>query len=178
MNNKKLTTCKACGAQIAKSAKTCPQCGAKNKKKHVFLGIVLCFFGIMLIAAGMGGGSESSSNQGADDQAAEPITYTAYNVADMVKDLETNALKAEEKYNDQYVEVTGRLALIDSDGRYISLFDENNPFAIVGVQCFIQNDEQKAQVMDLAIDDIVTVQGKITEVGEIMSFMLDIDTIL
>ena len=95
MNNKKLTTCKACGAQIAKSAKTCPQCGAKNKKKHAFLGIVLCFLGIMLVVAGMGGGGESSSSQGADDQVAEPITYTAYNVADMVADLEANALKAE-----------------------------------------------------------------------------------
>ena len=30
--NKKLTTCKACGQEIAKSAKACPYCGAKNKK--------------------------------------------------------------------------------------------------------------------------------------------------
>lgn len=28
----KLITCKACGAEIAKNAKCCPQCGAKNKK--------------------------------------------------------------------------------------------------------------------------------------------------
>lgn len=31
----KLITCKACGAEIAKSAKSCPQCGAKNKKPIV-----------------------------------------------------------------------------------------------------------------------------------------------
>ena len=30
--NKNMTTCKACGQEIAKSAKTCPHCGAKNKK--------------------------------------------------------------------------------------------------------------------------------------------------
>ena len=28
----KLTTCKSCGEEIAKSAKTCPKCGGKNKK--------------------------------------------------------------------------------------------------------------------------------------------------
>lgn len=28
----KLIKCKSCGAEIAKSAKACPQCGAKNKK--------------------------------------------------------------------------------------------------------------------------------------------------
>lgn len=30
--SKKIINCKACGAEIAKSAKTCPHCGAKNKK--------------------------------------------------------------------------------------------------------------------------------------------------
>lgn len=32
MAKNKLTTCKACGAEIAKSAKSCPHCGAKNRK--------------------------------------------------------------------------------------------------------------------------------------------------
>lgn len=30
--NKKMTNCKSCGVPMAKSAKTCPNCGAKNKK--------------------------------------------------------------------------------------------------------------------------------------------------
>lgn len=32
MAKRKMTTCKTCGAEIAKSAKSCPHCGAKNKK--------------------------------------------------------------------------------------------------------------------------------------------------
>ena len=36
----KMVKCKTCGAEIAKSAKTCPKCGAKQKKSKV-LGIVL-----------------------------------------------------------------------------------------------------------------------------------------
>ena len=42
----KLTTCKTCGQQIAKTAKTCPSCGAKHKpptsaKAWVALGLVI-----------------------------------------------------------------------------------------------------------------------------------------
>ena len=37
VKNKNLTTCKTCGAEIAKNARFCPACGAKNKKKHIAL---------------------------------------------------------------------------------------------------------------------------------------------
>lgn len=47
--NNKLTSCKTCGAQIAKSAKKCPSCGAKNKsgKSLVKLLIPLVIIGIL-----------------------------------------------------------------------------------------------------------------------------------
>nr|DAZ69013.1 MAG TPA: protein of unknown function (DUF4352) [Caudoviricetes sp.] len=51
----KMTTCKVCGASIAKSASTCPQCGAKQKKRHPVLGIIIAIFGICLIAAALNG---------------------------------------------------------------------------------------------------------------------------
>lgn len=51
----KMTTCKACGASIAKSAATCPQCGAKQKKRHLVLGIIISIFGICMIAASLNG---------------------------------------------------------------------------------------------------------------------------
>lgn len=41
VTNKKMMACKTCGTQMAKSAKKCPSCGAKNKKPPVFLIIVL-----------------------------------------------------------------------------------------------------------------------------------------
>ena len=48
----KITNCKACGQQIAKSAKKCPHCGAKNKKGiPVWLGIVVAIVLIAIIAA-------------------------------------------------------------------------------------------------------------------------------
>lgn len=55
----KLTNCKTCGAEIAKDAKTCPACGAKNKNKHPILGGILLFFGICLIVAALGNAGAS-----------------------------------------------------------------------------------------------------------------------
>lgn len=50
--NQKMTNCKACGHEIAKSAKACPHCGAKNKKKHpILLGIVVFFVLIGIIGS-------------------------------------------------------------------------------------------------------------------------------
>ncbi|NLU24150.1 MAG: DUF5067 domain-containing protein [Clostridiales bacterium] len=53
----KLIKCKACGADMAKSAKVCPSCGAKNKK-HTALWIILIVIGVIAIASAIGGGSK------------------------------------------------------------------------------------------------------------------------
>ena len=106
------------------------------------------------------------------------ITYTVVSADQMVKLLEENALKAEKTYMDQYVEVTGRLDVIDSDGSYIGLFPINNEFCLTSVHCSIQNDDQLDQVLEMKKGDTVTVRGQIKMVGEIMGFSLDIDEIV
>ena len=58
--SKKMTNCKACGAEIAKGA-TCPHCGAKNKKGC--LPGVLAVFAVLVIVGMIGGGSESADNE-------------------------------------------------------------------------------------------------------------------
>ena len=63
MEKNKLTTCKVCGAEIAKSAETCPNCGAKIKKKHpvaaAIVGVLMFFVVIGIVASSLGGGSTS-----------------------------------------------------------------------------------------------------------------------
>lgn len=52
MENSKLTNCKACGAQVAKTAKTCPHCGAKVKRGHpVLIGILAVIILFTVIGA-------------------------------------------------------------------------------------------------------------------------------
>lgn len=60
--SKKMIKCKTCGADIAKSATTCPHCGAKLKKRHPILGIIIMIFGLALIGAAIGGNSSDPAN--------------------------------------------------------------------------------------------------------------------
>lgn len=174
----KITNCKSCGAEIAVSAKTCPKCGAKNKKpiwKRVWVWVLA----VVILLAAIGSTSNSSDT---DTPASstdintpivqEPINYTTVSVIDMMDALNTNALKAENTYNNQYLEITGRLGVIDSDGSYISLY--GGDFDFIGVQCYIKNDEQLNFVMDMVDGDTYTVRVKITDVGEILGYQADI----
>jgi uncharacterized OB-fold protein len=52
----KMTKCKTCGADIAKSAKVCPACGA-NQKKPVVLIVIAVFIAIGIIGTAFGGNS-------------------------------------------------------------------------------------------------------------------------
>ena len=50
VTNKKMTTCKTCGAPMAKSAKKCQSCGAKNPKKRIQkLIVLLIIVGIVFV---------------------------------------------------------------------------------------------------------------------------------
>lgn len=48
----KLVTCKTCGAQIAKTAKACPNCGARRRNRHPVLTVVLTLV-LILFAIGL-----------------------------------------------------------------------------------------------------------------------------
>lgn len=182
MAKDKMTTCKHCGQEIAASAKVCPHCGGKNKppiyKRWWFIAIIVI---IVLAAIGGSGSSDSSGSTSstATSKTAVPtsseaaIEYTAYTVTELSEDLDSNALKAADKYKGQYVELTGRLSVIDSNGKYISIVDSTDEWAITGVQCYIKNDEQKQVVMDMSIGDEIVVKGKITDVGEVLGYFLD-----
>ena len=192
MSNNKMTTCKTCGKEMAKSAKVCPSCGAKNKKPFFTRPWFIAIVALIIIGAiASGGKSESgnttavadktnSNNSEVKDTTAESTTiaieYADYTVDDLMAQLEENALKASNDHKGENVRITGKLNNIDSSGKYISLVP-NTDFAIIGVQCYIKNDETKAKVAELSKDSLVTLTGKITDVGEVLGYSLNIDNI-
>lgn len=196
----KMITCRHCGAEIAAGAKICPHCGGKNKKpfyKRVWFWILIAL--VLVGAMGAGGGKGGSTDavpaasekpqesgnevpQTAQEAAAEEkeeevIEYTACSVSQMMEDLNANAMKASDTYKGKYLEITGRLGTIDSEGAYIALLPEDDQFAIIGVHCNVKNEEQKAQVASMSSDDTVTLRGKCRDVGEVLGYTLDIDSI-
>lgn len=66
MTKSKMTVCKACGADIAKTAKTCPHCGAKNKRKHPVLAAVLIVLGIILVVGALNTSDEHAEARNAE----------------------------------------------------------------------------------------------------------------
>lgn len=67
-----MTNCRSCGAEIAKSAVTCPHCGARNKRKHVLLWVVLGVLALIIIGAADSGGSEPAPAAASSTSAAAP----------------------------------------------------------------------------------------------------------
>ena len=92
----------------------------------------------------------------------------------MRDDLKNNSMKAEDTYNDKYLEITGRLNVIDSNGKYIGVFSQTDKFDIIGVQCYIKDDDVKAKVMEMSIDDTITLKVHIKSVGEVIGYSADI----
>lgn len=204
MAKEKPTTkiCKHCATEIPYGAKICPNC--RKKQGPGCLTIILIVIGIFIllgVLGSMGGGSKSSSNSSSSPattaaassteakateaakkepettvpETTAPIEYTSVTVKEMIDDLESNALKAQDKYKDKYLEVTGYLNVIDSSGKYFSLYPDELSF--IGVTCNIKGDTQKAQVSNMSTGDTVTLRGKCTAVGEVLGYTLDVDSI-
>ena len=66
----KMTTCKVCGAEVAKSASVCPKCGAKLKRKHPALWIIIALAGIFIIIATVSSNSSNNTPKKVDDAPA------------------------------------------------------------------------------------------------------------
>lgn len=182
--NGKTKQCKYCKQEIDAKAKICPHCRKKQTPSGCLIAVIAVVVIIVIAIAGsaMSGGEKTNtgvSTDGANSTSAaqQEITYTAYSVSELMNDLNTNAMNASDKYKGQYVELTGRLSTIDSDGNYISLLPEDDQFAIIGVSCYFQSDEQRAAVKDATVGDTLVVKGKITDVGEVLGYSLNIDEV-
>lgn len=155
-----------------------------RKKGGILKWIIIAVVVIGIIGAAAGGGGDSDSQTAGNTDSAskkeseqKEIEYTQVTVDDMMAVLNENAVNASDTYKGKYLEVTGKLGTIDSSGDYISLLPSDE-FAIIGVQCYIKNDEQLSAVKEMKTDDMVTVRGKCTDVGEILGYSIDIDSIV
>ena len=191
MSNGKMATCKSCGAEIAKGGKvTCPKCGKVNKKPvytRVWF-IILCLIVVFAVAGSLGGGDDTNSQSANTDNTATetneavteepepkptPLVVTTDEIIDA---LNSNALNASNTYKDQYVELTGRLSNIDSSGDYFSIGPLNDEYSFDSVMCMI-SEEHIDTVSGFSTGQEVTVIGTITDVGEVMGYTLEVESI-
>lgn len=74
MENRNMKSCRVCGAEVAKSAKTCPHCGAKLKKGHPILIGLLVLVVLIVVIAGSGDDEPKRAESAAPTQSAEPVS--------------------------------------------------------------------------------------------------------
>ncbi len=148
-------------------------------KKWWFWLIIILIIGA--IGSGSSNNTQPTSSTSTSSQSTttdtKPIEYKKVSVDELDAALEKNAAAAKDTYNNQYLEITGRLGTIDSDLKYLSLLSTTNQFDIIGIQCYIKNNEQKEIVKTLSKDDPIIVKGKIISVGEVLGYSLDITEI-
>lgn len=112
----KLTICKTCGAQIAKSAKACPNCGAKNRRRHPVLAGILAVVIILLIIGIVAGSKDQTPTKvvsATPTPTASPApVFTVGDTAEMNKVRVTLVAVRSSKGTQFYVPDEGKVFLI------------------------------------------------------------------
>lgn len=174
--------CKKCGQEVDKKAVICPGCGCKIKKpvfkKWWFWAVVVV---IVIVAVSGGGETNKATTQKeavTEQNKQEQKNYEAVDLQSMFDDLEANAMKAESKYENKYVEFGGKIKSFDSDGSYISVEPVNaSVWNFTTAMCYIKNDTQKTFLIEKNVGDIITIRGKVTSIGEILGYSVNIDEV-
>lgn len=174
---------------------------APEKKKGSCLKTILIAFGILVLLGVigniMGGGSEkkeeeqkveeevkeeiqeTESNEDKEQEITEeekPIEYISVTATELSNALSNNAMKAQNDYKGKYLEITGKLGNIDSNGKYIGI-NSDKDFDLTNIQCYIKSDDQKQVIMEMSSGDTITVKGYCKDIGEILGYQIDIDEI-
>ena len=168
----KLIKCKTCQTEMASDAKTCPKCGAPNKKKGCFTWLIYIgggFIGLCVLGAIFSSGDKQSgtgASQAASRSSGTPAPQTVatmdVNADDLYKAYEANEVAADEKYKGKLVKVHGFVKNIGKD-----ILD--NPYVVLGgegfldgVQCtFPDNASSKKSLSEMNKGDSVWVIGEV-----------------
>lgn len=185
MAKSKMTTCKHCGAEIAASAKVCPQCGGKNKppiyKRWWFIAIIVL---IVLSAIG-GSGSGSDSSASSSKATSKASASTASSVASVVPEISEDDYKAEcqsvdykelcrypEKYEGTKIVVKVKVSqIIDANfsgsEKAWRTYTDNSGYGFYADDEYYMLDKRGGDAVKILDDDIITVYGEFTGLEKI-----------
>lgn len=185
MAKNKMTTCKHCGAEIAASAKVCPQCGGKNKppiyKRWWFIAIIVL---IVLSAIG-GSGSSSDSSASSSKVTSKASASTASSVASVAPEISEDDYKAEcqtvdykelcrypEKYEGTKISVKVKVSqIIDANfsgsEKAWRTYTDNSGYGFYADDEYYMLDKRGGDAVKILDDDIIVVYGEFTGLEKI-----------
>lgn len=181
MAKSKMTTCKHCGAEIAASAKVCPQCGGKNKppiyKRWWFIAII-----VLIVLSAIGG--SSSSSDGSTSSTTKASASTASSVAS-VPEISEEDYKTEcqtvdykelcrypEKYEGTKIVVKVKVSqIIDANfsgsEKAWRTYTDNSGYGFYADDEYYMLDKRGGDAVKILDDDIITVYGEFTGLEKI-----------
>lgn len=163
--------------------------GTRNKKaRSIVTAILFAFAGLCCVAVIIisvvfsddlkGGTKVDNQETAASTQIQQEIQYEKVNVQNMFDDLDTNALRAEETYQGKHIEITGRIEVFDSDGKYISIAPCDAPeWSFETVQCYLTAPDHKAFLIEKNVGDVITIRGDVFSIGEVIGYSVKITEI-
>lgn len=185
MAKSKMTTCKHCGAEIAASAKVCPQCGGKNKppiyKRWWFIAIIV----LAVLSAIGGSGSSSDSSASSSKATSKASASTASSVASVVPEISEDDYKAEcqqtdykelcrypEKYEGTKIVVKVKVSqIIDANfsgsEKAWRTYTDNSGYGFYADDEYYMLDKRGGDAVKILEDDIITVYGEFTGLEKI-----------
>lgn len=102
------------------------------------------------------------------------LDYVSVSVAQLIDDLDANALNAKETYKGGYYRISGVVGSIDASGKYITLDPEGVLYNFTNVRCDLNDDASRDYVRQISTGDYVTLCGQITDVGEVLGYSIDV----
>ena len=188
--------CKHCGQPISDKSKICPFCGGNVKVPfydktwfHILL-VLIIFTGIDCvirnpdpeptvyrtpIVESAGASSQSSVDPDEEIEEQETAEYSSESLSKMIDMVRDYPIKAEEEYTGKYIQVSGYLDTVDSDGKYFTIVSDPDDFTILdNIQWHM---DKGSDVYDFIKDakkgSYITICGEITDVGETIYYMGD-----
>ena len=133
---------------------------------------------VVVIAIASGGNDNENVSEvpvSSSEIVQEEITYENVDLREMFDELNNNAMKAESKYQDKNIQFSGKIASFDSDGSYISVEPVNaDEWSFDSAMCYIKSNEQRDFLIEKNVGDVITIKGKVTSIGEILGYSINI----
>lgn len=159
----KIVKCKTCGAEIAKTAKTCPHCGAKQHQVALSICAVIVVIMVIGVIAILAGGGNRGLEAVADDQSVsqdQPSQEAQDQEQPEEQTLDAFGVGQKVKLNDIIVSL---VSVTESDGGNYMTPEDGNVFVLCEFE--IENNSDR----DISVSSMLSFEAYVDDYSTTMS---------
>lgn len=135
----------------------------------------LTFTVLTIFAIGFAASDDSETESVSKEEV--PTEMEKVTVGEMTKVLEENEMRAQKLFSGKWLEITGYLGNMDSEGEYFTLESNSARLFSTDIRCTIPSDKRQTitdKLVKMNKGDRIMVKGKVTDMGEIMGYQVSI----